>query len=79
MTSMLTRPVAERATARLQLLLDDPYVLEHADGVVVARGRIGGSEVQVLDRAVTPTERRVAELHKVEKSEVTSRREERLR
>ena len=45
MTSLLSRPVAERATARLHLLLDDACVLEHADGVVVARGRIGGSEV----------------------------------
>ena len=45
MTSMLTRSVAEQATARLHLLLDDPHVLEHADGVVVARGRIGGSDV----------------------------------
>ncbi len=45
MTSMLTRTVAEQATARLHLLLDDPHVLEHADGVVVARGRIGDTEV----------------------------------
>ena len=45
MTSMLTRPVAEQATARLAELLDDPCVLEHADGVVVARGCIGSTPV----------------------------------
>ena len=45
MTSMLTRPVAEQAHARLAALLDVPDVLEIADGVVVARGRIGATEV----------------------------------
>ena len=45
MTAVLTRTVAEQAVARLYLLLDDPHVLEHVDGVVVARGRIGDSDV----------------------------------
>ena len=45
MTSMLTRPVAEQATARLSALLDDPCVVETADGVVVARGSIGSTLV----------------------------------
>jgi acetyl-CoA/propionyl-CoA carboxylase carboxyl transferase subunit len=45
MTSMLTRPVAEQATARLSALLDDPCVIENADGVVVARGSIGSTMV----------------------------------
>lgn len=46
MTSMLTRPPpAAQAKSRLDALLDDAHVLEYADGVVVARGRIGGSEV----------------------------------
>jgi acetyl-CoA/propionyl-CoA carboxylase carboxyl transferase subunit len=45
MTSLLTRAPAEQATARLHLLLDDPHILEQADGVVVARGRVGDTEV----------------------------------
>ncbi|TAL18924.1 MAG: acyl-CoA carboxylase subunit beta [Frankiales bacterium] len=53
MTSMLTRSVAEQATARLHLLLDDPHVFEHADGVVVARGRIGDTEVLAFSTDAT--------------------------
>ena len=45
MTSVLMRPVAEQATARLAVLLDDPSVLQTADGVVVARGSIGSTPV----------------------------------
>ena len=49
MTSMLTRPpavgTASQARARLAALLDHPHVLEDADGVVVARGLVGGTEV----------------------------------
>ena len=44
MTSVLTRSVAEQAVARLAELLDDLHAVEHADGVVVGRGRIGSSE-----------------------------------
>ncbi len=45
MTSMLTRAVAEQAKSRLTALLDDPQVLEDADGVVVSRGCIGSTAV----------------------------------
>jgi acetyl-CoA/propionyl-CoA carboxylase carboxyl transferase subunit len=45
MTSVLIRPVAEQARQRLHALLDMPTVLEDADGVVVARGGIGGTQV----------------------------------
>ena len=50
MTSLLAPPARENALAaqarhRLEVLLDDATVLEHADGVVVARGRVGTSEV----------------------------------
>jgi acetyl-CoA/propionyl-CoA carboxylase carboxyl transferase subunit len=45
MTSMLTRPTAAQAHSRLDELLDGAHVLESADGVVVARGRIGATDV----------------------------------
>ena len=50
MTSLLAPPSRENAPAaqarhRLEVLLDDATVLEHADGVVVGRGRVGTSEV----------------------------------
>ena len=44
MTSVLT-PVAAQAKARLEHLLDNAVVLEQVDGVVVARGQVGGCEV----------------------------------
>jgi acetyl-CoA/propionyl-CoA carboxylase carboxyl transferase subunit len=45
MTSTIARPVAAQAVQRLEQLLDDAVVVEHADGVVVARGCIGSSPV----------------------------------
>lgn len=50
MTSVLAQPTvltapAAQARHRLQVLLDDAIVLEHADGVVVARGRVGDTPV----------------------------------
>jgi acetyl-CoA/propionyl-CoA carboxylase carboxyl transferase subunit len=45
MTSMLTALPAAQAHARLAALLDDPHVVEQADGVVVARGRVGALDV----------------------------------
>jgi acetyl-CoA/propionyl-CoA carboxylase carboxyl transferase subunit len=45
MTSMLTAPQAAQAHRRLAELLDDPHVVEQADGVVVARGRVGALDV----------------------------------
>jgi len=52
MTELLTAPpgpaLAQQAQARLAVLLDDLAVLEHADGVVVARGRIGDTAVHAF-------------------------------
>jgi acetyl-CoA/propionyl-CoA carboxylase carboxyl transferase subunit len=46
MTSLLAGPaLPTQAWGRLERLLDDPYVVDVADGVVVARGRVGASEV----------------------------------
>ena len=50
MTSLLvpptrTDPPAAQARHRLEVLLDGAVILEHADGVVVARGRVGDCEV----------------------------------
>ena len=45
MTSTIARPVAAQALQRLEHLLDGAGVVEHADGVVVARGLIGSSPV----------------------------------
>lgn len=45
MTSTIARPAALQAVQRLEQLLDDASVVEHADGVVVARGCIGSSPV----------------------------------
>ena len=50
MTSMLIRPaattaLATQARARLDALLDRGVVIEQADGVVVARGHVGGTEI----------------------------------
>ena len=42
--SLATGP-AERARHRLEVLLDGAVVIEHADGAVVARGRVGSTEV----------------------------------
>lgn len=45
MTTLLDRPVAQQARARLAALLDDACELDAVDGAVTARGRIGGTEV----------------------------------
>ena len=45
MTSLLSPPVATRARARLDALLDTWTLVEAADGVVVARGTIGDTHV----------------------------------
>lgn len=45
MTSLLTAPLAAQARARLDLLLDHWDLVEDADGVVVGRGMVGGTEV----------------------------------
>ena len=49
MTELLTAPAAAQARSRLGGLLDDDLVvLEHADGVVVAVGRIGDTVVHAF-------------------------------
>ena len=48
MTELLTAPAAAQARSRLDALLDGLAVLEHADGVVVARGSIGGTPVHAF-------------------------------
>ena len=45
MTSLLSTPVATRARARLDALLDSWTLVEAADGVVVGRGTIGDTHV----------------------------------
>ena len=40
--------LAVQAKARLDALLDGPHLFEDSDGVVVARGRIGGVEVMAF-------------------------------
>ena len=40
--------LAVQAKARLDALLDGPHLFEDSDGVVVARGRIGGTEVMAF-------------------------------